>query len=88
MATEAAPAPAPEKGPYTSNEVKTYKITGPIEITFTTKIESSHVPSWPPAPAPRGAALSGDAILAALQPFAEMILQKLDEIRNAQQDPH
>lgn len=87
MATEPASAPAPEKGPYTSSETKTFKITGPIEVTITTKVESTHVPSWPPPPAPVSVA-SGDAILKALQPIAEMILQKLEEIRQAQQDPN
>ena len=56
------------------------KITGPIELTFTTKYDSSHVP---PTPQPKEARTGGD-IIEALRPLAEMILAKLDEIRQAQ----
>jgi hypothetical protein len=73
-----------DKGPFTSTEIKTIKISGPIEITLTTKYDSSHVP--PPPEARR----AGDSasIMDALQPLAEMILAKLNEIRDAQQDPN
>jgi hypothetical protein len=66
------------KGPFTSTEVKTFKISGPIEITLTTTYNSSHVP-----PPPSGG--ESRSLFAALQPIAEMILSKLDEIRAAQQ---
>lgn len=81
-AASAAAAPAPDKGPYTSNRTQTIKISGPIEITITTRVDSSHVPP----PPPWGAGRSGqDAVLQAIQPFAEAILTKLEDIRQAQE---
>jgi len=76
---EPTPAAAAPKGPFTSTEVKTFKISGPIEITLTTTYNSSHVP---PPPSGEGRERS---LFDALQPIAEMILSKLDEIRAAQQ---
>lgn len=80
-AAAATPPSAPEKGPYTANETKTIKIAGPIEITLTTRTESSHVPPspWAARPAPV------DAVMGALRPLAELILSKLEDIRNAQE---
>jgi hypothetical protein len=75
----AEPTPPPVKEPYTSTETKTFKIVGPIELTLTTKYDSSHVP---PTPAARAA--ESDGLMDALRPLAEMILAKLDEIRQAQ----
>lgn len=73
------PTPTPEpKGPFTSTEVKTFKISGPIEITLTTTYNSSHVP--PAAPSSGGDGRLFDA----LRPIVEMIMAKLDEIRAAQ----
>jgi len=86
MAEPATASGSPDKGPYTSSTVKTIKIAGPIEISFTTTFNASHVPP-PPAPSERPA-MSGESILNALRPMAEMILQKLDEIQRAQQDPN
>lgn len=82
MADPTTPAD-PNKGPYTSTETKTYKITGPIEITITTKYESSHVPT----PADRGSTEDATSFLDALQPLATMILRKLEEIQRAQRSP-
>lgn len=66
-------------GPFTSTEVKTIEITGPIKITLTTRYDSSHVP--PPSGGERR------DLFGALAPLAEMIIAKLDEIRAAQQNP-
>jgi len=71
------PAAEPQ-GPFTSTEVKTIEITGPIKITLTTRYDSSHVP--PPA----GAEGRSRDLFAALQPLAEAIISRLDEIRAAQ----
>lgn len=68
-----------EPGPFTSTEVKTIEITGPIKITLTTAYNSSHVP-----PATKTVEADGSGLLAALQPLAELIIAKLDEIRRAQ----
>lgn len=74
------PTPASEpKGPFTSTEVKTIEITGPIKITLTTRYDSSHVP--PPA-----GAEGRDRFVEALRPLAAMIMTKLDEIL-ANQNP-
>lgn len=75
--------PAGPLGPYTSTETKTYKITGPIEITITTKYDSSHVPT----PADRAGSEDSTSFLDALQPLAEVILRKLEEIQRAQRSP-
>lgn len=37
----------PALGPYTSTTTKTIKVSGPIEFTVTTKVESTHVPTAP-----------------------------------------
>ena len=75
----ADPTPTPDKGPFSSTETKTIKIAGPVEFSITTKYDSSHVP---PTPAARVA--ESDGLMDALRPLAEMILSKLDEIRQAQ----
>lgn len=76
--TDGAMAETSEKGPFTSTETKTIRITGPIEISLTTKYESSHVP-----PTTSVGVASTDkivnAVVAALQPFAEAIIRKLEE---------
>lgn len=76
----AAAASGPEKGPYSSTEITTYKITGPIEVTITKKFDASHVPPSPP-PEARD---DGGGFMEALQPLVQLILQKLDEIRQNQ----
>lgn len=74
------PTPEPDKGPFTSTEVKTIKISGPIEITLTTTYNSSHVP-------PTTTKVAGtDAFYDAIKPLAEIIIAKLDEIRRGQDD--
>jgi hypothetical protein len=78
------PSPsAVAKDPYTCTEVKTLKIVGPIELTLTTTINSSHVP---PPPQARDSE-DGNSLMDALQPLAQMIIARLDEIRRAQRDP-
>jgi hypothetical protein len=72
------------KTPYTSTQVKTIEIAGPIKITLTTKFDSSHVP--PARPSDGGDESDVDRFMEALQPFAQAILAKLDEIRQ-RQDP-
>jgi len=75
-----APAVDPAKGPFSSTETKTIEIAGPIKITLTTKYDSSHVP---PPPEAREAD-DGGGIMEALRPLAQMILAKLEEIRQNQ----
>ena len=75
-----APSPEPDPGPYTSTETKTFRISGPIEFTITTKFDSSHVPP-PPAERVDGATPN---FMEALRPFIQLILSKLEEIRAAQ----
>lgn len=70
------PAAEPQ-GPFTSTEVKTIEITGPIKITLTTRYDSSHVP--PPG--------ERRDVFAALHSIASAIISRLDEIRAAQQNP-
>ncbi len=41
------PTPPVSTGPYTELRVTTFKISAPIEISFTTKTDSSHVPPLP-----------------------------------------
>lgn len=70
---------AEPQGPFSSTEVKTIEITGPIKITLTTRYDSSHVP-----PPPVGVEGRGRDLFSVLQPLAEVIIAKLDEIRAAQ----
>lgn len=72
---------AEPKGPFTSTETKTIEITGPIKIVLTTRYDSSHVPP------PSGAESRSRDLFSVLQPLAEVIIAKLDEIRAAQQSP-
>jgi len=82
------PSPAETKGPFSSVETRTFKIAGPIEVTITTRYESSHVP---PVSEPRESSSStASAVMNMLKPLAEMILVKLDDIqrgRDADPDP-
>jgi hypothetical protein len=80
---EPIPAAAEPKGPFTSTEVKTFKISGPIEITLTTTYNASHVP-----PPPSGGESQGrDRFVEALRPLAAIIMTKLDEILANQNPP-
>lgn len=63
-------------GPYTSTETRTIKISGPIEITWTTKVDSSHVPATPVVSEDS----VSDRLLEKLKPFVGMILSKLDDL--------
>ena len=86
---DASRAPPPldpdNKDPYTSTETKTLKIVNPIELTLTTTVNSSHVP--PPPAARDEDADDGNRLMDMLQPLAQMIIARLDEIRRAQQTP-
>jgi hypothetical protein len=77
------PGPPASKDPYTCTEVKTLKIAGPIELTLTTTFNSSHVP---PPPVARDDEESS-SLMDVLQPIAQMIIARLDEIRRAQREP-
>jgi len=78
-----APIPPAGKDSYTCTEVKTLKIAGPIELTLTTTFNSSHVP---PPPVARDDEESS-SLMDVLQPIAQMIIARLDEIRRAQREP-
>ena len=75
-------SPNDDAGPFTSTDVKTIEISGPFKITVTTTYNASHVP-----PSSTSTAVDGDGLLHVLQPIAEMILAKLNEIRRAQGAP-
>jgi len=77
------PSPsAVAKDPYTCIEVKTLRIVGPIELTMTTTVNSSHVP-----PPKAHDDEDGQSLMDILQPLAQMIIARLDEIRRAQHVP-
>jgi hypothetical protein len=80
---KASSGPPPHKDPYKDTETKTFKIAGPIELTLTTTFHSSHVP--PPRAADGDE--DGGGLMDVLQPLAQMILVRLDEIRSAQRGP-
>lgn len=77
--TDTPPADAEESGPFTSTEVKTIEIAGPIKITLTTTYNSSHVP-----PRTSQVETDGDHLMDALRPLAEIIITKLNDIQRAQ----
>jgi hypothetical protein len=80
---QAVQPPPVGKDPYMCIERKTFKIAGPIELTLTTTVNSSHVPP------PRAAQDDGNvnSLMDLLQPLAQMIIARLDEIRRAQREP-
>jgi hypothetical protein len=78
-----------DPGPYTSTETKTFRLSGPIDVTITTKYESSHVPPAPPPPSassPDRDKRLVNTLIEALKPLAAQIFAKLDEIQNGQYD--
>ncbi len=98
MATPMPPISAPsptdpifEPGPYGTVETKTFKLTGPIEITLTRRFDSTHVPPVLPCCAcggDPGATAAPDTrmadLMSMLQPLGEAILAKLAEIKAQQ----
>ena len=92
MADPSPPPPSSDSAqgpePYYDNETKTYRISGPIEITITTVREASHVPPerppMPPPPSPRRDQAVAQAIVEGLQPFIMQIIERLGRIEEAQ----
>jgi len=79
----AEPAPAPTPGPWSQTRTTKFSVN-PIEFTVTTKTESTHVPPSPP-PCDCHDKKEGNAqILSVIQQGVTLLMQKLAEIRAAQ----